>query len=161
MVHVQWEWCHQEVEQSSIGQFDSFIETLRKYKEQISNYFRKRETSGFVEGFNNKVKVSKRRCYGILSVETFFQRLFLDTMGYGIFLGRQRVEAIWSQKQKRQRAQVCWPIFSTGKYWPDCPSAVIYRNTVSLTGCFQDIFCRYFCRNFCRIFCHNTGKLKR
>ena len=32
-----------EVEQSLISQFDSFIETLRKYKEQISNYFRKRE----------------------------------------------------------------------------------------------------------------------
>ncbi len=83
-----------EVEQSSIGQFDSFIETLRKYKEQISNYFRKRETSGFVEGFNNKVKVAKRRYYGILSVKTFFQRLSLDTMGYDIFLGRQGVEAI-------------------------------------------------------------------
>ncbi len=82
-----------EVEQSSISQFDRFIETLRKYKEQISNYFRKRETSGFVEGFNNKVKVTKRRCYGILSVKTFFQRLFLDTQGYDVFLGMQGLEA--------------------------------------------------------------------
>ena len=82
-----------EVERSSLTQFDSFIETLRKYKEQISNYFRKRETSGFVEGLNNKAKVTKRRCYGILSVKTFFQRLFLDTQGYDLFLGTLRLEA--------------------------------------------------------------------
>ena len=62
-------------------------------KEPISNYFRKRETSGFVEGLNNKAKVTKRRCYGILSVKTFFQRLFLDTQGYDLFLGAQGMEA--------------------------------------------------------------------
>ena len=42
-----------EVERSSLTQFDRLIEILRKYKDQISNYFRKRETSGFVEGHNN------------------------------------------------------------------------------------------------------------
>lgn len=83
-----------EVERSSLTQFDRFIETLRKYKEPVSNYFRKRETSGFVEGLNNKAKITKRRCYGILSVKTFFQRLFLDTQGYDLFLGAQGVEAV-------------------------------------------------------------------
>ena len=83
-----------EVERSSLTQFDRLIETLRKYKDQISNYFRKRETSGFVEGLNNKAKVTKRRCYCILSIKTFFQRLFLDTQGYDLFLGTQGLEAI-------------------------------------------------------------------
>ena len=83
-----------EVERSSLTQFDRFIKTLRKYKDQISNYFRKRETSGFVEGLNNKAKVTKRRCHGILSVKTFFQRLFLDTQGYDLFLGTQGLEAV-------------------------------------------------------------------
>ena len=83
-----------EVERSSLTQFDRLIETLRKYKDQISNYFRKRETSGFVEGLNNKAKVTKRRCYGISSIKTFFQRLFLDTQGYDLFLGTQGLEAI-------------------------------------------------------------------
>ena len=83
-----------EVERSSLTQFDRFIEILRKYKYQISNYFRKRETSGFVERLNNKAKVSKRRCYGNLSVKTFFQRLFLDTQGYDLFLGTQGMKAV-------------------------------------------------------------------
>jgi len=33
----------------------------------------------------NKVKVLKRRCYGILNVTHFFQRLYLDLEGYRLF----------------------------------------------------------------------------
>ena len=54
--------------------------------EEISNYFVKRETSGFVEGLNNKIKVIKRRCYGILNEEHLFQRISLDLGGYNTFL---------------------------------------------------------------------------
>jgi len=32
--------------------------------DKITNYFINRQTSGFVEGLNNKIKVIKRRCYG-------------------------------------------------------------------------------------------------
>jgi transposase len=46
--------------------------------EQIVNYFIHRHSSGFVEGLNNKIKVIKRRCYGILNAEHLFQRIFLD-----------------------------------------------------------------------------------
>ena len=80
------------VEKSSVRGFDRFIKTFKKYQEPISNYFRKRETSGFVEGFNNKVKVTKRRCYGINSIKTLFQRLFLDTIGYDFFSKKQHLE---------------------------------------------------------------------
>jgi Transposase len=55
-----------------------FVKTLTKWLDEISNYLVKRETSGFVEGLNNKIKVIKRRCYGILNKEHLFQRLSLD-----------------------------------------------------------------------------------
>ena len=52
---------------------------------EITNYFLKRETSGLVEGINNKIKVLKRRCYGIFNLGHLFQRLFLDLEGYRLF----------------------------------------------------------------------------
>jgi transposase len=38
-----------------------------------------------VEGFNNKLKVIKRRCYGILNVTHLFQRIQLDLYGHSLF----------------------------------------------------------------------------
>ena len=73
------------VEKSELACFDGFIKTLQKYKPCILNYFKDRKNSGFVEGLNNKVKVAKRRCYGLLKTESFFQRLFLDLRGYAVF----------------------------------------------------------------------------
>jgi len=70
------------VEKSDLRIFDLFITTLNKYKSYIGNYFKARKSSGFVEGLNNKIKVLKRRCYGIFKTDTFFQRLFLDLQGY-------------------------------------------------------------------------------
>ena len=60
------EWI-KEVEKTELNYFDTFIKTFKKYHEGILNYFTNRITSGFVEGFNNKIKVIKRRCYGILN----------------------------------------------------------------------------------------------
>ena len=53
--------------------------------EEISNYFLARQNSGFVEGLNNKIKVLKRRCYGIFNLSHLFQRLSLDLEGYQRF----------------------------------------------------------------------------
>jgi transposase len=53
--------------------------------DEITNYFLSRLTSGWVEGFNNKIKVLKRRCYGITNVATLFRRIWLDTMGLSAF----------------------------------------------------------------------------
>ena len=78
-------WMRQ-VEKSGLPCFDTFIKTLRKYKDPITNYFIDRNTSGFVEGFNNKLKAIKRRCYGILNINHFFQRVYLDTVGFALFL---------------------------------------------------------------------------
>ena len=78
------DWCH-DVQQTGLSCFDSFLTTLNNHFEQITNYFINRHNSGFVEGLNNKIKVLKRRCYGILNLNRLFQRLFLDLEGYKLF----------------------------------------------------------------------------
>ena len=70
------------VEKSDVTIFKTFISTLVKYKGQIANYFKGSKNSGFVEGLNNKIKVMKRRCYGVSSVKSYFQRLRLDLNRY-------------------------------------------------------------------------------
>ena len=74
------------VRKSGLTCFDKFISTLEKLIDEILNYFIHRYTSGFVEGLNNKVKVLKRRCYGLLNHENLFKRLYLDMRGYERFL---------------------------------------------------------------------------
>ena len=73
------------IERSKLTIFDSFIGTLNKHMPYIGNYFKARKTSGFVEGLNNKIKVTKRRCYGFIKTESLFQRLFLDLQGFGCY----------------------------------------------------------------------------
>lgn len=73
------------VRASGLSCYDSFLHTLEKWKEEIANYFLARHNSGFVEGLNTKIKVLKRRCYGIFNLSHLFQRLFLDLEGYQRF----------------------------------------------------------------------------
>lgn len=67
--------------------FDRFLKTLSHWRDEITNYFINRDNSGFVEGFNNKVKVLKRRCYGIFNLGHLFQRIYLDLEGYRLLAG--------------------------------------------------------------------------
>lgn len=69
----------------AIEGFERFLTTLDHHFDEITNYFLDRQTSGFVEGFNNKIKVLKRRCYGIFNLSHLFQRLQLDLEGYRLF----------------------------------------------------------------------------
>ena len=66
------------VKQSDIECYKTFIGTLEKWIIEIANYFVERENSGFVEGFNNRIKVLKRRCYGIVDRTHLYQRISLD-----------------------------------------------------------------------------------
>jgi transposase len=77
----------QSVQASGLDCFDKFIDTLRKNWNEILNYFyhRQRKNSGFIEGLNNKIKVIKRRCYGIFNINRLFQRISLDLNGYERF----------------------------------------------------------------------------
>ena len=77
-------WCA-DVSASGLKCFDKFLITLHNWLDEITNYFHQRCNSGFVEGLNNKIKVIKRRCYGILNVTHLFQRLYLDLEGYRLF----------------------------------------------------------------------------
>jgi len=77
-----WE---KRVEESGVKCYEKFIVTLKNWKEEITNYFVQRESSGFVEGVNNKIKVMKRRCYGIFDLKRLYQRLYLDFGGYERF----------------------------------------------------------------------------
>ena len=73
------------VRQSELECFDCFLTTLNRYRDEIGNYFIARESSGFVEGLNNKIKVLMRRCYGLFNLEHLRQRLRLDLEGYALF----------------------------------------------------------------------------
>ena len=75
------------VEKSGLKCFDDFLKTLVNWWEEITNYFVNRANSGFVEGLNNKLKVLKRRCYGLFNVAHLFQRIYLDLEGYRLFAG--------------------------------------------------------------------------
>ena len=77
-------WCDR-VRRYEIREFDSFLITVDNWLDEMTNYFLERHTSGFVEGFNNRIKVLKRRCYGIFDVKRIFQRLTLDVHGYERF----------------------------------------------------------------------------
>lgn len=73
------------VAKSGLRCFDKFLNTLGRWWEEIINYFINRDNSGFVEGLNNKLKVLKRRCYGLFNLKHLFQRIFLDLEGYRLF----------------------------------------------------------------------------
>jgi len=75
----------QRVKISQLRCFEAFLKTLEHWWEEIIHYFIDRESSGFVEGLNNKLKVLKRRCYGIFNLRHLFQRIYLDLEGYRLF----------------------------------------------------------------------------
>jgi transposase len=74
-----------EVEASELSSFAPFLKLLDEGLDVIANYFHERQTSSFVEGLNNKLKVLKRRCYGLYNLRHLFQRITLDLEGYRRF----------------------------------------------------------------------------
>ena len=73
-------WTEQ-VKVSGLHCFDQFLNTLHNWQDGILNYFEGGHTSGFVEGLNNKLKVLKRRCFGLDNPVELFRRLWLDLEG--------------------------------------------------------------------------------
>jgi transposase len=76
---TQW---MERVKQTGLSGWKTFLDTLTTHWTVITNYFLNRHNSGFVEGLNNKIKVIKRRCYGLLNPRHLFQRISLDLAGY-------------------------------------------------------------------------------
>jgi len=58
--------------------FSKFWTTYDHWKTGILNYFEGRYTSAAVEGINNKARVITKRCYGVKSSGTLWNRLILD-----------------------------------------------------------------------------------
>jgi transposase len=78
------DWARQ-VKKSGLECYADFLKTLINWWNEIMNFFVDRANSGFVEGFNNKLKVLKRRCYGIFNVNNLFRRIYLDLEGFRLF----------------------------------------------------------------------------
>ena len=73
-------WVEQ-VKASGLSCFEQFLNTLRTWQDEILNYFEGGHSSGFVEGLNNKLKLLKRRCFGLDDPAELFHRLWLDIEG--------------------------------------------------------------------------------
>ena len=74
-----------QVRNSALECFDKFLTTLENRMDIITNYFISRSSSGWVEGLNNKIKVLKRRAYGIKNLSNLFRRIWVDLRGYEAF----------------------------------------------------------------------------
>ena len=59
-------------------EMESFLVTFETWQEEILNYFESRQTSGPVEGINNKARVIVKRAYGLKSADSLWSRLILD-----------------------------------------------------------------------------------
>jgi transposase len=59
-------------------EMEPFICTFEAWQEEILNYFEGRQTSGPVEGINNKARVIVKRAYGLKSADSLWSRLILD-----------------------------------------------------------------------------------
>lgn len=59
-------------------ELEPFICTFEAWQEEILNYFDGRQTSGPVEGINNKARVIVKRAYGLKSADSLWSRLVLD-----------------------------------------------------------------------------------
>jgi transposase len=59
-------------------EFHKFFATYDRWKDGILAYFDRRQTSGPVEGVNNKARVITRRAYGLKSPGAVWTRLHLD-----------------------------------------------------------------------------------
>src|SRR5215469_2530882 len=70
------EWCVRAM-RSKIDPMKKFVGTLRKHRELLLNWFKSKGlSSGIVEGFNNKVKLTVRKGYGFPSDESLKIALF-------------------------------------------------------------------------------------
>jgi hypothetical protein len=59
-------------------EMDALIRTFEAWQEEILNYFDAHQTSGPVEGINNKARVIVKRAYGLKSADSLWARLILD-----------------------------------------------------------------------------------
>jgi transposase len=67
----------QAVEHAQLPAFTAFADGVRLWREELLAYFDEPTTNGYAEGVINKVKVIKRRAYGLPTFDGFRQRVLL------------------------------------------------------------------------------------
>jgi transposase len=65
------------VDRAGLPAFDAFAKGIRIWHEELLAYFDEPTTNGYAEGVINKVKVIKRRAYGISTFTAFRHRVLL------------------------------------------------------------------------------------
>ena len=65
------------VERAAIPSFAAFADGIRLWREEILAYFDEPTTNGYAEGVINKIKVIKRRAYGLPTFEGFRERVLI------------------------------------------------------------------------------------
>jgi transposase len=79
-------WC-QQAEDTGLD-WSPFVGMYDRHRDGILAYFDSRESSGPVEGLNNKARVILKRAYGLRSCASLWTRLILDVNGLGERIGR-------------------------------------------------------------------------
>lgn len=64
-------------ERAALPSFTAFASGLRGWREELLAYFDEPATNGYAEGVINKIKVIKRRAYGLPSFTSFRQRVLV------------------------------------------------------------------------------------
>jgi transposase len=64
--------------ESSHKYFPKSCQTIKRWIDEILAYFDNRTTQGAVEGINQKIKLIKRRAYGLTNFDNFRRRVLLN-----------------------------------------------------------------------------------
>lgn len=64
--------------ESSSKYFPKSCQTIKRWIDEIVAYFDHRTTQGAVEGINQKIKLIKRRAYGLTNFDNFRRRVLLN-----------------------------------------------------------------------------------
>jgi len=93
-----------EAENSGLD-WSKFLGLYYRHSDGILAYFARRESSGPVEGLNNKARVILKRSYGLKSCETLWTRLILD-------LNRAKEIVLYTIRQIRELVRGLRAIFA-------------------------------------------------
>jgi transposase len=65
------------VDRAGLPAFDAFAKGVRSWQQELLAYFEQPTTNGYAEGVINKVKVIKRRAYGLPTFAGFRKRVVI------------------------------------------------------------------------------------
>ncbi len=71
-------WKLVEWTESFYKYFPNSYQTIKRWIDEIVAYFDQRTTQGAVEGINQKIKLIKRRAYGLTNFDNFRRRVLLN-----------------------------------------------------------------------------------